>query len=618
MSFAPRQIVKSWALAVSLGVLAACGGTESTTPAKDVIPSSITAVSTDTIRGAVGAPGSLPLAVIVMNKAGEPLDTTLVTFAVVSGNGTLGATSVRTDATGKAQTTWTLGSAVGVQKAIATVGTLAPVTFTAVATVGTATTMTKAAGDNQSAQVGTNVAVAPSVKVVDAFGNAVPGVAVTFAVGSGGGLVNGGAATTGADGTASAASWRLGTTVGANTLVATAAGGLSATFTATATVGAAATITLTPVTIPEQLVGQTTQLGTKVFDASGNQLTNAVVAYTSSNSAIASVTSSGLVTAVGAGTATISATVGTAVASVSITVIGHPTGTGITSTINFNNIPTTDIAFTNNAMFVAVPGLLKVFMYDASGTTQTGVVTLTSSAQNIIAPTRAAGPLVAISSGATSRLWFIDPASATIVDSMTINDVITSATMTSDGSRIYVMQTDGTLNIINGSTHAIIAKPLLGGGFKKIQMAPGDTTVYALASVGVLVGFDTRTNQQVKNVIVQSGVPDWVIGQDGLFYFLDGTNSVVRVYDINTQTVLRFVSVAASPVSVAVSPDSRQIWLTHIGGQVTIVQGDVTNGFLPFASFQTSTNAQAGRAYFNPSGAFAALTNIGGVVDIVR
>jgi Big-like domain-containing protein len=619
MSLALRHLAKPWTLALSLGALTACGGTDSTTPPKDVVPASITAVSTDTIHGVVGQPGSLPLAVIVKNKNGDLLDTTLVTFAIVSGNGTLGSTSVRTDATGKAQTTWNLGGAIGVQKASAAVGTLTPITFVALATVGPATTLSKAAGDNQSAVVGTNVAIAPSVKVVDAFGNGVSGVTVTFTVTAGGGLVSGGSTTTGADGTASAGSWKLGASVGANTLVATAPGGLTATFTATATVGAAASITLTPTTIPNQFVGQTVQLTSKVMDASGNVLTNAVVAYTTSNAAVATVSSpGGLVTAVGSGTATITATVGTANASVPFTVIGHPAATGISSTFNFNNIPTTDIAFSNNAMFVAVPGLLKVFMYDANATAQTGVVTLPSSAQFILAPTHAAGPAVAISAGAVSRVWFIDPGTGTVIDSLTINDVVTSATMTSDGRRVYVMQTDGTLNIIDGATHAIVAKPLLGGGFNKIVMAPGDTTVYALAQVGVLLGIDTRTNQQVKNVIVSQNIPDWTIGQDGLFYFLDQTIGVVRVYNITTQTVVRFVSTPPSPSTVAVSPDSRQIWLTSSTGTVAVLQGDVTNGFLPFASFPTSNTAPAGRAYLNPSGAFAALTNIGGVVDIVR
>lgn len=619
MSFALRHLAKPWTLALSLGALAACGGSDSTTPAKDVVPASIAPLSTDTIRGAVGAPGSLPLAVVVKNKSGVSLDTTLVTFAIVSGNGTLSSTSVRTDATGTAQANWTLGGTVGIQKASATVGTLAPVTFTAVATVGTATTITKGAGDNQSALIGTNVAVAPSVKVVDAFGNAVPGVTVTFTVGSGGGLVNGGTATTGADGTASVASWRLGTTIGANTLVASASGGLSVTFSATSTVGAAATITLTPSTIGQKLIGQTTQLSATVADASGNVLTNPVVGYTTSNTAIATVSSSGLVTAVGAGTATITATVGTAVASVAITVIGHPAGTGVTSTINFNSIPTSDIAFTNDAMLVTVPGLQKVFVYDASGTTQTGVVSLGGGASLLVAPSRAAGPAVAISPGSTSRILFIDPATATIIDSLTVNDLVTSATMTPDGSRIYLMQSDGTFNIINGVTRQFVARPLLGGGFLKVQVAPGDTTVYAYAGVGIIVGFDTRTDQKVANVILpQFNVADFATGRDGLFYFLDVTANVVRVYDITAQAVVRFFGVAGAASSITLTPDGRQLWLTHAAGQVTIVQGDVANGFLPFGSFLTSNSAPAGRAYFNPSGAFAALTNIGGVVDIVR
>jgi hypothetical protein len=73
-------------------------------------------------------------------------------------------------------------------------------------------------------------ALVPGVKVVDPRGDAVPGVAVTFAVTSGGGSVSPGPVVTDADGVAVAGDWTLGTTAGLNTLVATVQGHAPITF----------------------------------------------------------------------------------------------------------------------------------------------------------------------------------------------------------------------------------------------------------------------------------------------------------------------------------------------------------------------------------------------------
>ena len=78
-----------------------------------------------------------------------------------------------------------------------------------------------AGGDGQQAGVGSPVPQPPSVRAVDVYGNPVPGVGVTFAVGSGGGTLEGPQQTTGSDGTATVESWTLGASPGPNTLQAT-------------------------------------------------------------------------------------------------------------------------------------------------------------------------------------------------------------------------------------------------------------------------------------------------------------------------------------------------------------------------------------------------------------
>ena len=82
-----------------------------------------------------------------------------------------------------------------------------------------------------TAAPGAEVAELPSVILRDQSGSPVSGVAVTFAVTSGGGTVTGDHTTTNPSGIATVGSWTLGPNGGPNTLVATA-GGLSVTFTA--------------------------------------------------------------------------------------------------------------------------------------------------------------------------------------------------------------------------------------------------------------------------------------------------------------------------------------------------------------------------------------------------
>jgi hypothetical protein len=101
--------------------------------------------------------------------------------------------------------------------------------------VPVATQMALNAGDKQTASLGAAVKIAPSVIVKDAKNDPVAGTTVTFAVATGGGSVTGASAVTNAAGIATAGSWTLGTTAGANTLTATSAGlsGSPVTFTAT-------------------------------------------------------------------------------------------------------------------------------------------------------------------------------------------------------------------------------------------------------------------------------------------------------------------------------------------------------------------------------------------------
>jgi hypothetical protein len=90
-----------------------------------------------------------------------------VSFAVTAGGGSVG-TPVVTDAGGIARTSgWTLGTKSETNALLASASGAGAVAFTATAVPGPAATIEKVAGDNQSAPLGSPVAIPPSVLVRD-------------------------------------------------------------------------------------------------------------------------------------------------------------------------------------------------------------------------------------------------------------------------------------------------------------------------------------------------------------------------------------------------------------------------------------------------------------------
>jgi len=87
--------------------------------------------------------------------------------------------------------------------------------------VDTLVVMTPNSPTSQSAPIGTAVQ-APSVRLTTPAGHHYSGLAVSFAVATGGGSLTGGSQTTDTTGVATASSWTLGTTPGANSATATA------------------------------------------------------------------------------------------------------------------------------------------------------------------------------------------------------------------------------------------------------------------------------------------------------------------------------------------------------------------------------------------------------------
>jgi adhesin/invasin len=291
------NIAGSYTLSANVGLLAPVVFTASASPGAAAL---VTISAGNNQSAQVSRPVSIDPAVRVVDVFNNPVPGVTVTFEVTAGGGFATARSTTTNSSGIATVGgWTLGDAAGTNTLRATVTgtgiTGNPVSFTATATVGAPSTMAANEGQSQTATAGTAVATAPSVLVKDARGNPVAGVAVTFAVGSGGGDITGASATTNAAGVATVGSWTLGAATGTQTLVAFSTGLGSVTFTATATAGAAARIVAwstanqTGLTVGASLTASQ-RPAVRVTDAAGNPVVGQTVTF-----AVADVSSGSLI-----------------------------------------------------------------------------------------------------------------------------------------------------------------------------------------------------------------------------------------------------------------------------------------------------------------------------------
>lgn len=151
----------------------------------DPVAGSVIAVDSTTQSATVGQPFQRPLTVKVADANGDPVPGVAVTFAAPSGGAgaILSATSVDTGADGVASATATANTVAGSYTiSVSVVGVDTPAIFPLVNTAGAPAAIDALGpGAEQSAEVATAFAEPLVAKVGDAFGNPVPGVAVTFA-----------------------------------------------------------------------------------------------------------------------------------------------------------------------------------------------------------------------------------------------------------------------------------------------------------------------------------------------------------------------------------------------------------------------------------------------------
>ncbi len=161
-----------------------------------------------------------------------------------------------------------------------------------------------------------------------------------------------------------------------------------------------ASVTVTP-NAASAAIGQSAQLTATVKDGSGGTLVGRTVSWASGNSAVATVSTTGLVTAVGAGSTTISAT-----------------ADGIKGSATFTtaSVAATSVSITPNAPAVQVgqETQLTATAYDASGNALPSRVATWSSANPAVATVSSTGRVAGVSVGQVNITATIDGKATTV------------------------------------------------------------------------------------------------------------------------------------------------------------------------------------------------------------
>lgn len=161
-------------------------------------------------------------------------------------------------------------------------------------------------------------------------------------------------------------------------------------------------------------IGQTLQINATVLDQDNNPLTGATVAWSSNNPAAATVSSSGLVTAVSGGTAQIRATSGSAYATANVTVMQVAVSVAVAPT-------SATLALLSESV------QLEAAVYDSGNSPIPGAAVVWSSSNPLVAAVSANGLVTAVSNG-TARITAIS-GSVSAIATITVMQTVGSITL---------------------------------------------------------------------------------------------------------------------------------------------------------------------------------------------
>jgi uncharacterized protein YjdB len=260
-----------------------------------------------------------------------------------------------------------------------------------------------------------------------------------------------------------------------------------------------ATVTVAPATATLQ-IGATVQLAATTRDASGATLTGRVVGWSSANAGVASVNSNGLVSAVGAGTAQITASSEGKTSSATITVSAPPPPPSVP-------VATVSISPSSQSLVIGATVQLAATTRDANGAVLTGRAVSWSSASGAIATVSTSGLVRGIAAGtvqitatsegkSSSASITVTPPVVTPVATVTVSPA-TSSPIVGNTVQLSATTRDANGNVLNGR---VVVWSTANAAIASVNATSGLVTTVAVGTVQITATSETKTGTATFNV----------------------------------------------------------------------------------------------------------------------
>lgn len=394
----------------------------------------------------------------------------------------------------------------------------------------------------------------------------------------------------------------------------------------------------------------TLTLVAKVVDAIGNPIAGAPIAFASTDTNIAKVSATGLVTSVGpSGGVTISVSSGALVTPVPVVVTQVPTtlkpsvsqltmGTGTQEQLGVQVldaigqvIPNSSISFVSDktsVVTVSSSGLLT-----SVGPTGTANITVKSGALSanvvvtVLPTSHPAGTIVATlplpsafgvaissqgvlyASELTGSLGRVDlpTLSFDAIIPTALGNTLDGVAFNAQGSTAYVAGASGGLGIIDVASNTLtgtVAPPSGFGGAFSVALSPNGNLVYLGGSDAVFaIDPDAKT---VDATIAVGGTANHMALHPTMPFLYVSLVDANQVVEINTQTntIARTFNVGEVPQGVAVSLDGTELYVAQESGSLTIITlatGAETSVSLGVGAFGLALSPDGAQLYISAS-----------------
>lgn len=389
----------------------------------------------------------------------------------------------------------------------------------------------------------------------------------------------------------------------------------SGTLTATVPI----TVTRIPTAItasPTSLVlssGQSQPLTVVVRDAANVVISGAPVTYASSNTSVATVSTSGLVHSVGPdGGATITVTSGSIKATVAVFVGDAPPGTVLAT-----------VPIVGSGWGVAVTAGGKYYVTTLGGTVYVGAfptydfpASFTVAGQSLWIAVNAAGTTAYVAQGFDGTvvgIAVVDLGTNTVVDVISMPNVTSqSVALSQDESTLFV-GTDQGLQVVDVATKTVVSTNLATGSINHISRSPSGALLYATVFGGPILEIDGATRTISRTLAVSGTVQGTAVSPDGTELYIADEGDNLQIWNLTTNQLKETVP-GAGGFGLGLSPDGKFIYTaTAYGGQVRI-----TDRVSRTVLRTVLTGGVPRRIGFDPSTGTAVISNESGWVDFVK